>query len=104
MRPKAQPREGSETPSRTAVDPAAPAIEDTIFGLLARRRKGSTICPSEVARALVPDEVPWRELMPRVRQVAQALAQENRIVVTRGGVPVDAMSDGGPIRLGLPIE
>lgn len=76
------------------------AIEEKIFGLLETRRDGATICPSEVARALVSEHGPWRELMPLVRQVAQDLARCNRLTVTRGGVQVDATSRGGPIRLG----
>lgn len=77
-------------------------LEDRIFALLAARRAGATICPSEVARALTPDESGWRELMPRVREVAQGLARNHRLIVTRGGVEVDATSRGGPIRLGRP--
>ncbi len=80
------------------------AIEDKIFGLLARRHEGATICPSEVARSLVPDGVRWRQLMPQVRQAAQELAQAHRLDVTRRGARVDATSRGGPIRLGLPIK
>lgn len=76
------------------------AIEDKIFGLLAARQEGATICPSEVARALMPHNGLWRELMPRVRQLAQCLALERRLSVTRGGETVDATSRGGPIRLG----
>ena len=84
------------------VDPVTnAAIEDKIFGLLATRHEGATICPSEVARALVSDDVGWRRLMPRVRQAAQELAQNNRLNVTRRGARVDATSRGGPIRLGL---
>lgn len=78
------------------------AIEATIFGLLTARREGATICPSEVARALVADDAGWRALMPQVRQVAQALAQQRRLDVTRRGTQVDATSRGGPIRLGRP--
>ena len=80
------------------------AIEETIFGLLATRKTGATICPSELARALVSDDVGWRRLMPRVRHTAQELAQNNRLNVTRRGARVDATSRGGPIRLGLPIK
>lgn len=75
-------------------------VEAKIFGLLATRRQGATICPSEVARALITDGGLWRELMPKVRQVAQGLAQADRLTVTRAGVQVDATSLGGPIRLG----
>jgi len=78
------------------------AIEEKIFGLLAARQEGATICPSEVARALVSCADQWRKLMPQVRQVAQNLAQNNRLDVTRGGVRVEATSRGGPIRLGRP--
>jgi hypothetical protein len=77
------------------------AIEERIFGLLAARRPGATVCPSAVARALQPDGGRWRGLMPQVRQVAQQLAQAGRLRVTRGGRPVDAADPGGPIRLGL---
>lgn len=80
------------------------AIDDTIFALLAARQQGATICPSEVARALVSEDSRWRELMPQVRQAAQELAQNNRLSVTRRGVQVDATSRGGPIRLGLPLK
>jgi hypothetical protein len=91
--------------SRSDFDQATEAaIEDQIFGLLATRREDATICPSEVARALVSGDGRWRQLMPKVRQVAQRLAQNNRLNVTRGGVQVDATSRGGPIRLGRPIR
>ncbi|MDP3228597.1 MAG: DUF3253 domain-containing protein [Acidovorax sp.] len=76
-------------------------IEEQIFALLAMRQPGATLCPSEVARALVREEGAWRERMPQVRQVAQTLAQQHRLRVTRGGMPVDATAPGGPIRLGL---
>ncbi|MBX9832672.1 MAG: DUF3253 domain-containing protein [Burkholderiaceae bacterium] len=77
-------------------------IEDRIFALLSMRQPGATLCPSEVARALVPEGGAWRERMPQVRRVAQALVQQHRLSVTRGGVPVDATAPGGPIRLGRP--
>lgn len=76
------------------------AIEDVIFNLLAQRHTDATICPSEVARSLATDEGAWRQLMPQVREVADALAKTGRLRVTRGGVEVDATSGGGPIRLG----
>lgn len=78
-------------------------IEARIFALLSLRQPGATICPSEVARSLVPDGGAWRDRMPHIRQVAQSLAQQQRLRVTRGGEPVDdATAPGGPIRLGLP--
>jgi len=79
-------------------------VEGQIFALLAQRKPHTTICPSEVARALVSEGGDWRHYMPQVRQVARALAHQQRLRVTRGGVPVDAIAPGGPIRLGLPID
>ncbi len=74
------------------------AIVQTLLELLAKRAGGATVCPSDVARVLAPQD--WRPLMPQVRRVAAALAAEGRLRVTRGGVEVDAESGGGPIRLG----
>lgn len=87
------------TPDSACAPVTDAAIEDSIFALLAARREGTTICPSEVARALRPDGNQWRPLMPQVRQVAQRLGLAQRLRVTRRGVPVDATSRGGPIRL-----
>jgi Protein of unknown function (DUF3253) len=56
--------------------------------LLAQRAATSSICPSEVARALAPDEAAWRALMPQVREVAQSMSDANRVRITRGGAPV----------------
>ncbi|RYF80982.1 MAG: DUF3253 domain-containing protein [Comamonadaceae bacterium] len=78
------------------------SVEQQIFGLLALRKEGATICPSEVARALMPDGGPWRELMPQIRRVAHHLAGCGALSVTRGGLPVDATRPGGPVRLGRP--
>lgn len=71
-----------------------------IFELLAQRRPGASICPSEVARAEDPDD--WRALMPRVREVAARLAAAGRIRVTQGERTVDANTARGPLRLRLP--
>ena len=76
------------------------AITETLFSLLAARAPAATVCPSDVARALAPEDEAWRALMPQVRRVAAGLAAEGRLRVTRGGVEVDAESRGGPIRLG----
>lgn len=86
-------------------EPATPtdaAIESRIRAMLAARRDGATVCPSEVARALAPEGASWRALMPRVREVAQRLVLAGQLCVTRGGVPVSATGAGGPIRLGRP--
>lgn len=73
-------------------------ITCTLLRLLAGRAEASTICPSEVARALSRDD--WRALMPRVRRVASALALQGRVDVLQRGQAVDPQGPWrGPIRI-----
>ena len=54
-------------------DPEAiPDLERAILELLAQRDAGATICPSEAARAVAPDD--WRPLMQPARDAASNLA------------------------------
>ena len=75
-------------------------ITQEIVRQLSRRAAYSSICPSEVARALQSDEAAWHALMPQVREVGAAMRDDGRLRVTRGGVdvPSDALHRG-PIRL-----
>jgi hypothetical protein len=76
-------------------------IERTIFALLRKRSATASSCPSEVARALVPDdERRWRRLMPDIRRVLAPLVQSERLRVTRGSLTLRAEEfSGGPIRI-----
>jgi hypothetical protein len=76
------------------------AIERCIVELLEERSPLSSICPSDVARALTNDEVQWRGLMPKVREVAKGMAASRAIRVTQGDdeVTIDEHLRG-PIRL-----
>jgi len=76
-------------------------IERCVFELLGRRAATASICPSDVARELIPDdESEWRKLMPAIRQVAARLAREESILITQGAVTLSPESiDRGPIRL-----
>lgn len=81
----------------------AEALDDdclrrAILRLARERGDDRTFCPSEVARRLADD---WRPLMPRIRAVAGALADEGRLEATQRGRPVDARAARGPIRLRL---
>ena len=81
---------------------AAPTyLRDKILSLTSTRGPAMSICPSEVARAVVGEDGDWRALMPAVRRAAGELAREGLVVVTRGGVVVDAESGGGPIRIAI---
>lgn len=73
-------------------------LRATLLRLLAQRGPGRTICPSEVARALSPEN--WRELMPAVREVGAELVAEGEIVVRQQGQVVNPKTARGPIRYG----
>lgn len=76
-------------------------IEAEILHLIAQRGMHSSACPSEVARALSPDG--WRELLPRVREVALTLQRQRRLDIAQGGVSVSNLNTlRGPIRIRLP--
>ncbi len=79
---------------------ACPAhIREAITTLLARRQPPATLCPSEAARALAPQD--WRPLMPQVRAVAIAMAREGALEIRQAGRPIDPAAPlRGPIRLG----
>ncbi|CAN5855661.1 MAG: DUF3253 domain-containing protein [Ilumatobacteraceae bacterium] len=83
-----------EAPS---VDGRRRRIEATIRALLRSRRPESSICPSDVARAIGGSS--WRSLVPVVREVATELVTNGTVVVTQGDRPVDVTTARGPIRL-----
>ena len=72
-------------------------IADEIIRLAAAVGATKSICPSEVARSLAPED--WRPLMGPVRQAAAALAREGRLDILRKGRAIDPGSLRGVIRL-----
>lgn len=74
-------------------------ISDEILEMLLRRDAGKTICPSEVARKLYPDN--WRDEMEHVRSIARDLVKSGKIVITQAGQEVDPDDFKGAIRLRL---
>jgi hypothetical protein len=73
-----------------------------ILDLLAKRRDGATVCPSDVARAVAGPDGPWRKLMEPVRQAGRELAADGKLVVTQRGEQVDPTTARGAIRYRLP--
>lgn len=71
-------------------------IAATIRSLI-RKRDQSSICPSDVARAIGGES--WRSLMPEVRRVSATLADRGEIIVTQKGEPVSIREARGPVRI-----
>ncbi|MCD9124808.1 DUF3253 domain-containing protein [Luteimonas fraxinea] len=74
-------------------------IEAEIRTLLGARAPDASICPSDVARRLYPEDA-WRGAMPDMRRVACVLAGEGVIRITQSDVVLDPEAPiSGPIRL-----
>jgi hypothetical protein len=73
------------------------ALTAKIRELLSARSPESTICPSDVARAVAPDD--WRPLMEPVRVAARQMVADGEVQITQGGEVVDPESARGPIRI-----
>lgn len=65
------------------------AIAAMIRTLTAARGSDKSLCPSEVAQALLPGDANWQRLLPAIRAEAARLAQAGEIAVLRKGKPVD---------------
>lgn len=80
----------------------AERVADAILEML-HERGGSSVCPSEVARADAPQG--WRAHMEAVREAARHLARKGLLVITQRGRTVDpGTPPKGPIRLSLPVR
>lgn len=77
--------------------PEHDAIAAAILQMTAARGPGKSICPSEVARKLAPED--WRAHMATVRAVAAELTEAGKIRVTQGGETVNPKEARGAIRL-----
>ena len=78
------------------MDPDA-ALEQALRTLLDARADDASVCPSEAARAVAPED--WRPLMPAARAAAGRLAAAGEVEVTQGGAVVDPSTAKGPIRV-----
>ncbi|HEY2193267.1 MAG TPA: DUF3253 domain-containing protein [Actinomycetospora sp.] len=73
------------------------ALETAIVELLDARGPGKTICPSEPARRVDPQD--WRPLMEPARRVARRLVEAGEVEMTQHGEVVDPATATGPVRL-----
>ena len=79
------------------VKPVDRALEKAIVELLVERTRGQSICPSEAARRVRPDD--WRDLMESARMAARRLVVAGAVEIAQGGRVVDPSSAKGPIRI-----
>lgn len=82
---------------RRKIRPVDRALEEAIVTLLAQRPTGSTICPSDAARLVEPDD--WRPLMEPVRRAARRLVAAGHVEIIQGGQVVDPSTAKGPVRV-----
>ncbi|KAK6193182.1 septation protein sun4 [Pestalotiopsis sp. IQ-011] len=83
-------------------------LQNKILSMAESREYPKTICPSEVARALNPDELrsldcsDWREAMDPIRKEAWSMKERRLLDITQKGEVVsggDLDQIRGPIRL-----
>jgi len=72
-------------------------LEAKILDLLGQRAATATICPSEAARAVDPED--WRDLMEPARKAARRLVARGEVEITQRGSVVDPSTAKGPIRI-----
>ena len=73
------------------------ALEAEILALLLQRSARSSICPSEAARKVEPND--WRDLMEACRMAARRLAVLGVVEICQGSTVVDISTAKGPIRI-----
>ena len=76
------------------------ALEEAIAALLERRARDATICPSEAARQVRPED--WREWMEATRRAARRMVARGELRMLQRGRDVDPDAARGPVRLGRP--
>jgi hypothetical protein len=74
-----------------------PNIPQTILAMATQRGVDKSTCPSEIARALFPDD--WRKHMQEVRDAAIELHIQGKVTITQKGEPVDVNHIKGPVRI-----
>ena len=68
-----------------------------ILTLLANRKTGVTICPSEAARMMAGKDADWRTLMPTIHAVTDAMIAEGEITISWKGTTLEKRD--GPYRI-----
>lgn len=90
----------SDACRRAKVSARDLALERAIDVLLDARGPGTSICPSEAARRVEPDD--WRPLMEPARRAARRMVERGELEICQRGKAVDPTAARGPIRLRRP--
>ena len=72
-------------------------ILQSIMTMATRRGPDKSVCPSEIARSLFPED--WRGHMQEIRDLARELHRDGKVLVTQQGIPVDPDHIKGPVRI-----
>ena len=72
-------------------------IAQTILQMASQRAPDKTVCPSEIARTLFPDD--WRKHMDEIRAEAIKLQNAGEVQITQKGKAVDVEHIKGPVRI-----
>jgi hypothetical protein len=85
---------------RRSDDEKGGAVRAATLALLARRAAESTVCPSEVARALAAERgvKDWRGEMPAVHSEIDSMIADGLVRLSWKGEPMPARH--GPYRIG----
>jgi hypothetical protein len=83
-----------------AQKPGRLTPEDAILAAIAARGDGKTICPTDAARVLDPEN--WRARLHQIRAAGVHLARTGAISIYRKGKPVSPDGFKGVYRLGPP--
>ncbi|TDS14695.1 DUF3253 domain-containing protein [Sphingobacterium paludis] len=73
------------------------AISESILSTTAARGPQKSVCPSEIARMLYPED--WREHMQDIVDVAISLHKLGKVQITQKGSAIDVDHIKGPIRI-----
>jgi hypothetical protein len=76
--------------------PTYAILRQRVIDLATERGPDKTICPSEVAKTFGSY---WRDLMPRVHQVAEQLCAERKLTFEKGGISHGQNRPSGHYRL-----
>ncbi|MBO6577523.1 MAG: DUF3253 domain-containing protein [Thalassospira sp.] len=76
--------------------PTYAILRQRVIDLATERGPEKTICPSEVAKTFGSY---WRDLMPRVHQVAEQLCAERKLTFEKGGISHGQNRPSGHYRL-----